>query len=548
MKFPRRAFFGLMAWSALAFTPTFGIAGQDAASGDLRSPRSVLDVFLAEQREDEPDWERVTHTLAVPAGVELEDGARTASRLKSVLDARGLFVVMGQIPSAPDYRDPETDAPRFAPFPLRFPEFVLERGSDQGWRIASETVMATDDLYEGTFSWLARRLLEILPPAFERSWFGFTLWGVLGLFVLAGGAWLIRFLLLLLARGFAPVASHRARWLGDGVLELAGPAAAVAGVAFARHFLPDLRFPVEVSRALVFLLTVALAFIAVWAALRAVDVATLALKRLADHTETTLDDQLIAPARTVLRVAAVLIAVLVLAESFGYSITTLVAGLGLGGLAVALAAQDTLANLLGWAAVVVDQPFKVGDWVLVGNSEGTVERVGLRATRIRTFYDSVISVPNRTVANAVVDNMGQRKYRRMKQIVRLRQDTHPDRVHAFVEGMRKIVLANKRMRQDAFEIHLNQFSESSMDVLVYCFFEVKDWHEELTERHNFILETMRLAQALDVRFAVPVRDLHLESAPDHPRGEVPEPDIPRLKETVEAFGPGGRLSRPGGPA
>ncbi len=526
--------------------------GVGAAAGqapEVRSPRAALDVFLSEQLEAQPDWTRVGQTLALPEGADAQDAERIGARLKSVLDARGLLVVMESVPADPEYRDPETDLPRFVPFPVRLPEFALARDADLGWRISPGTVRAADALYEATFSWFARRLLGALPPVFERSFLGFTLWGALGFLVLMALGWLLRLLLAsLLTRVVAPIVQRRALWLGDGVTELARPAAAFAGVAFVRHFVPDLRFPVDASRLLALLLTVALALIGVWAALRAVEVVSKVFQRIADRTETDFDDQLVGPARTVLRVAATLAAVLILAESYGYSITTLVAGLGLGGLAVALAAQDTLANLLGWAAVIVDQPFKVGDWVLVGDTEGTVETVGLRATRIRTFYDSVISVPNRSVANAVVDNMGQRKYRRMKQMVALRHDTDPDRMHAFVEGIRNVIRANDKMRHDYFEIHVNQFTEFSVNVLIYCFFRVDDWNEELTERHNFILEVMRLARALDIRFAVPARSLNVESMPGQPPPEPPAPDAAALKETVAAFGPGGSLSRPKGPA
>ncbi len=520
----------------LALLPA--LAPAQTVPDDLRHPRAVLDVFLGEQLRPAPDWERVGRALALPSGVEPGEAERVGSRLKSVLDARGLLVVMSAVPADPEYRDPESDRNRFRPFPVRLPEFALDRDASGAWRIAPSTVLGADALYDATFSWFARRLLEILPPVFERSHFGFTLWAVLGFVVLVAAGWLLRWLLsLLLRRAVAPLVSVRSRVLGDGVLQLAAPTATFAGVAFARYFVPDLRFPVGASRVLVFLLTLALALIGVWAALRAVEVVSRLLARIAERTENTFDDQLVAPARSVLRIAAVLVSVLILAESYGYSITTLVAGLGLGGLAVALAAQDTLANVLGWMAVIVDQPFQVGDWVLVDGTEGTVERVGLRATRIRTFYDSVISVPNRTVANAVVDNMGQREYRRMKQMIPLRHDADPDRIAAFVEGVRNVVLANPRMRHDYYEVHVNRFSESSVDVLVYCFFRVDDWHEELTERHKFILEVLRLARALDVRLAVPARSLKLEATPEREAPPDVATDAAALRRKAAAFGP-----------
>ena len=137
----------------------------------------------------------------------------------------------------------------------------------------------------------------------------------------------------------------------------------------------------------------------------------------------------------------------------------------------------------------------------------------------------MVSVPNSKVVNSIVDNMGQRKYRRMKHMLALRYDTDPDRIQAFVEGVRGLILKNPAMRHDYFEIHLNRFADSSVDVLVYCFFRVPDWHAELTERHNFLLSILRLAKDIGVDFAFPTRTLAIE--PPAPPDPAPPPDPAR---------------------
>jgi len=504
---------------ALTALLAFGAAAHAQAppvAEDLRSPRTTLDTFLGGQLQDEISWDSVTATLDFDPGVAADERQLTAIQLKSVLDGRGLFVRMDVVPADPEYVDPDTREAAFTPFPIRLPEFQVRRGADQAWRIAARTVRAAEGLYEDTFSWYARSLLDLLPPVVERSFLGFTLWQLIGLAILAGIAWGAQWLLKIFFQGFlVRFARDRAGWAAEDLSAAALPASWLASVWVFRRFLADLRFPVLVNQVLTVLLDLTLAAIAVWFAYRAIDALCTKLEAITAKTETKVDDHLVPLARTALRVGSVIVAFLLIAQSQGYSITTLVAGLGLGGLAIALAAQDTLANVMGSLAIVADRPFQVGDWVLVDGYEGTVERVGLRSTRVRTFYDSVVSVPNSKVVNSIVDNMGQRKFRRMKHMLALRYDTDPDRIQAFVDGVRGLILKNPAMRHDYFEIHLNRFADSSVDVLVYCFFRVPNWHEELSERHNFLLSILRLAKEIGVDFAFPTRTLALE----HPPGD-----------------------------
>lgn len=522
-----------------------------AAPPDLVNARTALTTFLGEQNRPIPDWERIAATLEFEADTSSDRRREVATRLKSVLDAQGLFIVLEALPSDPDHLDDATRQQRFVPLPVRLPQFVLRRGSDLAWRISAETVRETDALYEATFSWYARGLLEILPPVFERSLLGFTLWQAVGLLLLVALAWAAQVLLrALFGAVLLRVGKQRRHLTAKTMQAMASPASWAATVWVFHYFFADLRLPVRLAQFVAVLVDLALAGILVWLAYRLIDALCERLALLTKNTETQVDDHLIPLVRTALRVGAVLGAILVVAQNHGYSITTVVAGLGLGGLAVALAAQDTVANVIGSLAIVADRPFQVGDWILVGEHEGTVERIGLRSTRVRTFYDSLVSVPNSRIVNSIVDNMGQRTYRRMRQMLPLRYDTDPERIHAFVEGIRAVIRANEAMRQDVYEIHLNRFSESSVEVMVYCFFRVPDWNRELTERHNFVLEVLRLARELGIEFAVPARTLQLESTPERARSG-PKPSDPSdaaaLRETVAAFGPGGALSRPKGP-
>jgi MscS family membrane protein len=142
---------------------------------------------------------------------------------------------------------------------------------------------------------------------------------------------------------------------------------------------------------------------------------------------TKFDDLLIPFMRKFLKILVSAFAIVFIAQVFEKDITGLVATLGIGGLAVALAARDTLENFFGSITVLFDRPFQTGDWIVLGDVEGTVERVGFRSTRVRTFYNSLITIPNSRIVNSHVDNLGLRRYRRAKTVLSITYNTRPRR-------------------------------------------------------------------------------------------------------------------------
>ncbi|MDJ0897103.1 MAG: mechanosensitive ion channel family protein [Alphaproteobacteria bacterium] len=236
--------------------------------------------------------------------------------------------------------------------------------------------------------------------------------------------------------------------------------------------------------------------------------------------ERGIDSQLL---RLSFRLVAVILVSAVLIEGanrLGLPSYSILTGLGISGLAVALAAREALANLFGSLVIMFEKPFRVGDWIRVGEDEGHVESVGFRSTRIRTFYDSLISIPSSQLIAATVDNLGARAYRRVKTTLAVTYDTPPDQVQAFVEGIKDIIRAHPRTRKDKFHIVFNEFGAHSLDILVYFFLEVADWSAELTDREAIFLEIMQLAERLDVKFAFPTETLHVESLPSEESGRA----------------------------
>ncbi len=283
---------------------------------------------------------------------------------------------------------------------------------------------------------------------------------------------------------------------------------------------------------LVLLVTVKLlaSLAAVWTAWRLVDVISALLAEKAELTDSRVDDVLVPMVRRTLKIFIAVGGIIFIADNLNIDVTGLLAGLGLGGLAFALAAKDLVQNFFGSVTVLMDRTFTVGDWIIVDDIEGTVEHMGFRSTRIRTFYNSLVTVPNSRFITAEVDNMGARRYRRYKQKFGLTYDTPPEKIEAFCEGLREIVRQHPYMRKDYFQIWFNDLGASALEILIYVFWETPDWTTELRERHRFLLDAMRLADALGVEFAFPTQTVHLYQ--EEKQGE--EGAAPSLEEAREA--------------
>jgi MscS family membrane protein len=289
-----------------------------------------------------------------------------------------------------------------------------------------------------------------------------------------------------------------------------------------------LNFPTKFTDILLRTCYIAFTFGIVSFCFHIVDVITLYMEKWALETENKFDDILIPLIRKTTRFIVIMVGAVFIGNSLTIDMKSIIAGLGIGGIAFALAAKDTLSNIFGSLTVLVDRPFSIGDWVVIdGETEGNVEDVGLRSTRIRTFYDSLITVPNGKLTNVIIDNFGHRKYRRYRTNISIEYSTPPEKLEAFCEGIRQLIIKHKWTRKDYFHVYLNQLAASSLDILVYVFWEVPDWSSELQEKHRLLLDIIRLAKDMDVEFAFPTQTLNLY------KEERPVKEIdPALKEGI----------------
>ncbi|MCB1186369.1 mechanosensitive ion channel family protein [bacterium] len=243
---------------------------------------------------------------------------------------------------------------------------------------------------------------------------------------------------------------------------------------------------------------------------RVVEVALswLSQKERPDSTS-VLDGQFIPMIRDTAKVLIILLVILTCVQSWGGDITAVLAGVGIGGLALAFAAQDTVANIFGSFMIFMDRPFKRGDWIKMAGVEGDVEEIGIRSTRIRCFDKTVVSVPNKIVTNENIQNFSVRDMRRINLTIGITYDADATRLRKAVDGIRDIIEKHSGIDQRFHLVHFTDFGASSLDILVYCFANTAVWADYLIIREDLMLRIMDLFAEIGVDFAFPSQSLYL---------------------------------------
>ena len=206
----------------------------------------------------------------------------------------------------------------------------------------------------------------------------------------------------------------------------------------------------------------------------------------------------------------VVVGTLMIVQSLGYNVSTILQGIGIGGLAFALAAQDTIANLFGSIVVAIDQPFKIGETVKIGTHTGTVEDIGLRSTKIRLIDKSLVVMPNKLVSSEAIVNLSRSTQRRVEQVIGLTYDTTPDQLAVIVEDIRGVLLADAEVDPTSVMVFFRDLSASSLDVWVVYASREADLKEGFALKQRMNLAIMRAVAARGLSFAYPTSVMHLD--------------------------------------
>jgi MscS family membrane protein len=385
------------------------------------------------------------------------------------------------------------------------------RAGDVRWVFSAATVALVDSMFRALPDHWVR---EHLPAALRRTGpFGIQWWQWLALLTLLPLAAIVGTLLAgpvqaLLKR----LVSRTETELDDALVHSArGPIVLLIGVATSRLLLYWIVLPAAGEQFVVDLQR-AIAVVAVfWILLRVIGVLQQALPSTDWGSSHPALRSLIPLVGRVARLLVLIIGLLTVIASFGYPIATILAGLGIGGIAVALGAQKSLEHFFGSVSIGVDQPFGVGDWVIVDGVEGEVEAIGLRSTRIRTLERTVVSIPNGRLAESRSENFGPRDRIRMRTMIGLEYGTTAAQVERVRDRIEAMLRSHPSTWPGRVVVGFTQFSPSSIDLEIFCWVMTTDVDEFRRIRQEHYLGIMRVVEEAGARFAYPTQTVNLRN-------------------------------------
>jgi MscS family membrane protein len=407
------------------------------------------------------------------------------------------------------------------------------------WQVAGATVAQAPALWdEFGYGALERFLPQIL---FEFELLDIALWQWIALLVLALlvaiASWLLSVAMVWALR---PLVRRTDTAIDDVMLErAAAPIRLAVAVPIFRAALVPLGLNLEAMDAISRLLSALFVVAVTWVLLRVVDVLSARIQqRLVESGQGTATAA-VPPGRKAVKGILFALAFVAILDNFGFSVTALMAGLGVGGIAVALAAQKTIENLFGGLTLFGDRPVSVGDFCRFGDKIGTVEEIGIRSTRVRTLDRTVVTIPNAEFSNLQLENFAKRDCMRLFAMIGVRYETTPDQLRYILVEVRKLLYAHERVTVDPARIRFVGFGAYSLDLEIFAYVDTSDWNEFLGIREDVYLRIMDIIEASGTGFAFPSQTLYLgrDDAPTAERAAEVAGEVRGWRERNEVFLP-----------
>lgn len=248
-----------------------------------------------------------------------------------------------------------------------------------------------------------------------------------------------------------------------------------------------------------------------WGLYNLQDVHSILFKKIQEKLNVQIDKILFPFISKFLRVVTIFFAFTIIAQEWDYDINGLIAGLGLGGLAFALAAKDALANIFGGMVIILDKPFSIGDWIKTPSVEGTVEDINFRSTKIRTFAQAVVTVPNSTLANESITNWSRMGKRRITFYLGVTYNTPRKKLEKCISEIRTMLENHPEIHKETIIVRFEKFGESSLDIFVYFFTVTTVWGEFLRVKEDVNYKIMEILEREEVSVAFPSRSIYFET-------------------------------------
>jgi MscS family membrane protein len=507
------------------------------------SPRGAVQGYLAACREG--NYAKAANYLDLRR-IEA-DGPTLARQLRAAL-SRTLWVDVEALSQDPEGK-PDDGLPayreRLGSIETREGkvDILLQRVPRQDgvliWQIAGVTVAQVPALWEEFGHGALERFLPQI--FFEFRLLDVALWQWIALLTLvllsAIVSWLLAVLIIWALR---PLAARSETPIDNQMLE--GAAApirlAIAALVFRAGVAP-LGLDLEVLEFISLLIQALLIVAVTWLLFRATDVlASRVEERLVARGQSTATAA-VPPGRKAVKAILFLFAFVAILDSFGFSVAALIAGLGVGGIAVALAAQKTVENLFGGITLYSDQPVRVGDFCRFGDQVGTVEEIGMRSTRVRTLDRTLVAIPNAEFSNLKLENFAKRDRMRLFAMIGVRYETTPEQLRYILVEVRRLLYAHERVTPDPARIRFVGFGAYSLDLEIFAYVNTSDWSEFLGIREDIYLRIMEIIEASGTGFAFPSQTLYLgkDEGLSAQRGREVAEEVQRWRERSEIFLP-----------
>lgn len=496
---------------------TIAIAAQDSTKVNLTNPNATIYTHLYFLQSDTYQPEKAALTIFPNA---TKNPKSAAVKLKKILDGKGLLVDFKQVPTNNNYKDSliNGNSHKYVLFPYNMPLISVEKYGDN-WYYSKETISNLDEIYNDVFPWYISKLEELMPEFGHKKLFSIELWKILGLMLMLFLAFLIhvvfkRFTFFVLRKIHNYFLKNDGLAFAKVLKKLAHPISLLVALSFVDKIYPSLQFGLAINKWVFIGIHIVQTVFWIYVFLKLVKVIMHVYSEFTEKTHSKLDDQLVPILNNFLTGVVIFIGVLKMLTVFGIDTTTVIAGASIGGLAVALASQDTVKNLIGTFMIFLDKPFHIGDWIEAGEVVGSVEEVGFRSSRIRAVDTSIYQIPNSKLSEIVINNKGLRLYRRYNTKLGLRYDTPPELIEAFVKGLRELIIAHPETRSESYNVEFTGFGDSALLIMINVYFKSLEWGTEQSSKHRLHIAIVKLAKALGVDFAFPSSSLIIEQFPE----------------------------------
>lgn len=487
------------------------------------TPRDVMMNFFVNSRKNTPASHQALEELMdlshIDPSIRSHEAIYFTEYLKSIFDRCG-FILWQEIPN-----DPKSTA-EYVHFHHPSGEIVIApvkvAGGQTKWKFTSDTLLQLPDIYEDIISlplvtgtaetsdkplfMRIRDRLQVIEPSLVRRGFYLENWQWCGLALSLGLGYVFARLAARLTSLFVAWKYARAarQLSAERRKFFVFPLFVVYLTLLWNLGVDALGLPVRLHTAFEIITQTCLILGGAWASYNIVHLTGKYCFELAQHTKTTFDDIFVSLFSSLLKIIIVIGALVLLADTFQLPYQTVIAGIGIGGLAIAIAARDTLANFIASAVLLADRPFRRGDLVSVGGTVGTISHVGLRSTDIRTESDSLLVIPNAVLVNEKITNLAARRNRRFQIVVGVLQGTTLEQLHAFRSGVLAVIEAQPNGEKLDRYAGVWEFKDAAIEIKISCLIDAPNLQTEYDIRHDLLLGILGLVKDLGMELAFPL--------------------------------------------